>query len=326
MTSHIQQKLKSEQRGRTNAKGLGQGLVCGAAFLVMFAGGSVSADVSNHEPIVTAYNENAPILYAANDAEFRTAYPIKVFITRGRARDERRPSSRAHRRRANNLVPSIPLAWYLPRYIVEAPTPQEADLVIRVREADYDLKFRVIDVDHKDKKYKKSRRFLGGQCGTFRRAFYNKVKEKGEAYASYNMVVRLNGIGRDRENFTLRSAKNYSYGTNLRAATNCGFVNTGHMPSNGVAKLFAKSNEGYRNHMATRIRETSTKDLHRYLTKTVLKQADYFYTDLAARLSRQAEPHEEHSHKDHHGLQQSGYRPGYGRYRTHPHLSWGLGR
>jgi len=223
--------------------------------------------------------ENTTPHYAANDSDFRAAHPLRVFIKVGnprRASDGRRHQEQKTERR---------FAHYLPGYVALVDSPQHADLVIRVRETDYDLNFRVIDIDQKDKKYKKKRRYVGGRCGVHHKAFYTKVKEKGEAYASYNVKVNLKGINRNSDRFTLRAAENFSYGTNLRASTNCGMQPTNHMPSNGVAKLFSKSNDDYRHHVARKIRREAIDNLGRKIAQRIHEQADHYYTDLAADLN-----------------------------------------
>ena len=213
------------------------------------------------------------------------------------------------------------MGQFLPSYVTVVDSPEYADLVIRVRETDYNLDFRIIDVDRKDKRYKKNRRYTGGRCGVHLKAFYSKVKEKGEAYASYNVKVNLKGIGRDTDQFTLRAAENFTYGTKLRAKTNCGVRPTQHMPSNGVANLFSKSNDGYRHQVARKIRNEATSKLSRQIAHRVHAQADYFYTDLAAKLTYSA-----YRHSDEDRLKRDIFGFILSQLTEHPQPSGGHGR
>lgn len=270
---------------------------------------SASADPNDYE--------DKPQRYAANDFDFRAAHPIKVFVNVRKGGGNREAEDR--RRYAPKTWHQ--LGYHLPDYVRIVDSPRYADLVVRVREVDYDLNFRVIDVDRKDKKYKKSRRYTGGRCGIYHKAYYTKIKEKGEAYASYDIKVNLKGIGRDRDYFTLRSAENFSYGTELRANTNCGMRPTNHMPSNGVAKLFRRASDGYRHHVAREIREEATRDLSRKLAHNIRKQADYYYTDLAARLSYGDSRYDD---RDEDRRSRGGFYFGF--YKQVPQVSGGYGR
>jgi len=304
-------------------------LVC--AVLLGSAAAPVAADVLAQTPVIKVYSEENRPHYSANDASFRAAYPLRVFVQVGNSRRERGNRERSGRRRDTthrDIAQIHQLEYLLPSYVIRTANAEQADLILKVRRTDYDLNFRVIDLDQKDKKYKKSRRFTGDRCGNFHKAYYTRVKEKGEAYATYNLSVRLNGIGRDREQFTLRSAKNFSYGTNLRASTNCGMRPTQHMPSNGVAKLFGKANDSYRHHIADDIRTRAANDLSQQIARRIKLQADYFYTDLAARLTygtRSEEDHDHHSHSND-GRQQSNYRPRYDQHSSFSQLLWEFGR
>lgn len=307
--------------------------VFASVFLVNILGGTAAADVKVHAPLVKAYSDETTLPYAANDTAFRSAYPMRVFIQTNSGRRSREGAERRGTPRKNQLKMQQQqtlmhqLGYLLPDYIEHATSADQADLVIRIRRTNYALDFRVIDVDQKNKKYKKSRRFVGGRCGVFHKAYYTKVKEKGEAYATYNLNVRLKGISKDRDQFTLRSAKNYSYGTNLRAATNCGTKATGHMPSNGVAKLFRKATADYRHHIASDIQGRAAKDLSRQIAHRVRTQADYFYTDLAARLIYRDQQHRprEHDHSSN-SLHFSSHRPYYDDYQRYIKLVLRFGR
>jgi len=262
------------------------GVVCiSSAVLFGAVTTSASADIKAQVPLIKAYSDDSVLQYVANNADFRANHPLKLFVQAGKKGDRHNRSHQRREHRQHNVLQQHQIAEMLPEYIIQVASAREADLVIRIRQTNYTLDFRVIDVDQKDKKYKKDRRYVGGRCGMYRRAYYTKVKEKGEAYASYKVAVRLNGISQDRDQFTLRSATNFSYGTNLRAATNCGLRSTQHMPSNKVAKLFGKANQGYRHHIAARIKDKAASDLNRQIAGRILAQADNFYADLAVRLS-----------------------------------------
>ena len=279
------------------------GAICiSSAVLLGSVSTSASADVEAHAPLIKSNSDESSLRYIATNASFRADNPLRLFIQTGIRGDRRHQNTRRRGQGQRTNLQQHQVAEILPDYIIPVASAREADLVIRVRQTDYNLDFRVIDVDQKDKKYKKDRRYVGGRCGVFHKAYYTKVKEKGEAYASYKVAVRLKGISQDRDQFTLRAAKNFSYGTNLRAATNCGLQSTQHMPSKKVVKLFGKADPGYRHRIATQIRGKAINDLSRQIARRVLVQADYFYTDLAARLSHQNN-YEEERHL--HGLPDS---------------------
>lgn len=270
------------------------GVICiSSAVLLGLVTTSVSADLEAHAPLIKRYSNEASLDYIANNASFRANHPLKLFVQTGKRGDNRHQSAERRGQDQRINLQRHQVAEMLPDYIIPVTSAREADLVIRVRQTDYDIGFHIVDVDQKDKKYKKGRRYVGGRCGVYHKAYYTKVKEKGEAYASYKVAVRLNGISRDRDQFTLRSAKNFSYGTDLRAATNCGLQSTQHMPSKKVAKLFGKADQGYRRYIAAQIRGKAVNDLSRQIARRVLVQADYFYTDLAARLNHQRKYEEE---------------------------------
>ncbi|UTW59479.1 hypothetical protein KFE96_03995 [Kordiimonas sp. SCSIO 12603] len=225
------------------------------------------------------YTEVAPTINP-HDPAFRHSHPVKVYINL----DSRK---RGAKRIAFSGQTINKVRYGLPDYAILVDHPREADMVIRTRLQDYDLSFRVIDVDSKDKKYKKSRRYTGGRCGTHYKAYYTKVKEKGEAYANYNIRVRIDGQATYRDHVRIRSAENFSYGRDLRARTNCGVKPTNHYPSNGVAELFYKSGPDYKNHMAREIREEAARDLGREIARQIHRHSNDYYVGLANRLSHQ---------------------------------------
>lgn len=165
----------------------------------------------------------------------------------------------------------------LPDNILIVDSPYYADMVMNVRQDSYNLNFRIVDTDRKDKKYKKSRRYTGGRCGVYKRAYYTRIKEKGEAHASYSLKITLRGIDKYRDDLRLRASEHFKYGQNLTARTNCGRRPTSHMPSNGVAKLFSKAHPEYRHHVAEEIREEAAEELGEKLARHIRKQAHRFY-------------------------------------------------
>ncbi|WP_286828939.1 MULTISPECIES: hypothetical protein [Kordiimonas] len=219
--------------------------------------------------------------YDPDSAIFRTSHPIRVFVDVD-SKDERREAgltefeARAFKQ----------LRYGLPNYVEFVRDRHQADMVVRAREQNYRFGFRVTDTDRKDKKYKKRARNTGGRCGRFEKAYYTKVKEKGEAYASYGIKIAMHGYGRDTDFIELRSAENFSYGTDLVAHTNCGIVSTRHMPSSGVAKLFARNTPEYRSHVAREVRNEAAEDLGRALAHKIRNGVDHYYLNLATRLSQ----------------------------------------
>ena len=249
--------------------------IAAIAFTGAFA--PVQAGDGNGNYYNERYTEVAPAINP-HDPAFRHAHPLKVYVNlQSRKRGAKRvafPGQTLNKLRYN-----------LPDYAILVDHPRDADMVVRARLQDYDLSFRVIDVDSKDKKYKKSRRYTGGQCGTHYKAFYTRVKEKGEAYANYNIRVRINGQATYRDHIRLRSAENFSYGRDLRARTNCGVQPTRHYPSNGVAELFYKSGPDYKDRVAREIRAEAARDLGRAIAKQVHHYSNDFYVGLAGRLN-----------------------------------------
>jgi hypothetical protein len=253
-----------------------------------------AANDTDHGPHEGRYNEwaHSEVRHIATDASFRAHNPIKVFMKLNDEDGRHPPKRRDYSRRGvvkGDLQGKARIKQqveaYLPDYVRFVSTPAWADLVLRVNRTDYSLNFRVVDVDHKDKKYKKARHYSGGRCGIHHRAFYTKIKEKGEAFASYQIKANLKGVDRDWDQITLRSAEDFTYGKDLRATTNCGMRPTHVMPSSGVAELFARAGGGYRNHVAQEIKQEAMGDLSRQLAGRIRAYADQYYHDLAYELN-----------------------------------------
>ncbi|NVJ97279.1 MAG: hypothetical protein HWE25_03945 [Alphaproteobacteria bacterium] len=216
----------------------------------------------------------------AHSFEFRADHPLRVYVdvdTRGEKRERQLTAFEA-----NALAG---LRQNLPPYIRIVNDRRNADMRVNARELNYDLGFRVVDKDREDKKYKKSRRHTGGRCGHFIKAYYTEVKEKAEAYASYDVRVSLRGLGRNSDQVRLKSSEKFKYGTNLMAQTSCGMTPTSHMPSNGVADLFARATPDYRKHIAREVREEAAQDLGRVLARKIQHHANDFYANLAVKYS-----------------------------------------
>lgn len=226
----------------------------------------------------------APPIFDPASITFRANHPMHVFIDVDTRNERREAGLTAFEARALKHI-----RYGLPDYVQLVTERHHADLIVRAREQDYQFGFRVVDTDRKDKKYKKRNRHVGGRCGNFQKAYYTKVKEKGEAFASYGVkiVMRDFGYGRDTDYIQLRSAEDFSYGTDLLARTNCGIIQTRHMPSDGVAKLFARNTPEYRRHVAHEVREEAAADLGRALAQKIHYSADHYYTNLSTRLSQQ---------------------------------------
>lgn len=234
-------------------------------------------------------HEHQTTTYVASNTAFREAHPLRVFVKLSDTDEAWHPNRRNRARgdlEDNNRIRQK-MAYYLPDYVRFVRSPQEADLVLRINRTDYRLNFRIIDVDQKDKKYKKARKYAPGRCGIHHRAFYTKVKEKGEAYASYQIKANLKGVDRDRDYVTLRSAENFTYGKDLRATTNCGMRPTQNMPNSDVAELFSRSSKGYRQHVAQKIKREAMGDLSSKLVHRIRGYADQYYHDLAHDLKDQ---------------------------------------
>jgi len=220
-----------------------------------------------------------------NNRSFREAHPLRVHVAfKNRPKHKSRQHSDRTLAYTNQTIRKI--AYSVPDNIILVDEPAYADMVIKVAQTDYDLNFRVIDVDRKDKKYKKNRYYGDRKCGPYKKAYYTRVKEKGEAYASYTIRVRMQGFEPDRDRITVRSAENFSYGKNLRASTRCGVQPTHVFPSKKVAKTFSRATPAYKHKVANEIRKEAASDLGTQLARQIVSRADHYYLNLAADLSR----------------------------------------
>ncbi|MBL4838977.1 MAG: hypothetical protein JKY34_15525 [Kordiimonadaceae bacterium] len=176
----------------------------------------------------------------------------------------------------------------LPHNIILVGSPRHSDMTVRVRQKQYDINFRIVDVDEKDKKYKKKYRNAGGSCGLHHRAFYTRVKEKGEANAYYDLKFTLKGLQTYRNSIHVRSSEKFSYAKNLRARTNCGVGPTKQLPSKGVTKLFYQASPHYRQQVVNEIRREAADDLGRTIARKIKRRSNQHYVALAERLNHGA--------------------------------------
>ncbi len=256
--------------------------------------------------------------YDSRSKEFRSDNPLRVFIDVNTPREHHERGTTGFEARTLHAADRG-----LPSYIQIVGNRRQADMVVQAAQTAYSLDFRVVDVDREDKKYKKAYRHVGGRCGHYIKAYYTEVKEKGEAYAAYNVSVTIRGGGRERDTLRLRSAEDYRYGKNLTARTNCGTTQTHHYPSKGVAELFAKASPEYREHVARDIRREAADDLGRALARQIRNRADNYYAGLAVHYSERYDYHDrphysDSSHIDDHDHDdQSGWRIEYGHQPPH---------
>lgn len=216
------------------------------------------------------------------DHEFRASHPIKVFVD---VSQDRRVRSDRHRRPgradAADLYVRDRLHYQLPPYVVLVSNRRIADMTIRAQLLDYDLSFHITDVDRRDKKYKKRYRYTGGQCGHYKRAYYNRVTEKAVALADYKLSVRLKGIANYADTTRIRAGDSYRYGENLRALTNCGVAPAVNYPNKKVAALFTRTGGVYRDTIAQQVQQKSLRNLSYVLARTIKGRTDQFYAELA---------------------------------------------
>lgn len=238
--------------------------------------------------------------------EYHLAEPFKVYVSirdRGYVdrhtdyRDRRHNGRQVRPRRSDTIYTDIAmrkLSYELSGDIILVDNPSYADMVVKVRQTSFNMDFRVTDVDRKDKKYKKSRRFTGGRCGVHHRAYYTRVEERGEANAYYTVKLDVKGFETRRDDFRLRNSEKFRYGKDLTASTNCGVRPTHHLPSNGVEKLFAQSNPGYRHHVVDEIQRETAEDLGRKLAREIRRSANRYFSHI-------------HQHRDYGAYHQNSY-------------------
>lgn len=252
-------------------------------------------------PTATAHHAPAAV-YDPLDIEFRRTHPLKVFV-------DVQTLDRRHGRTSGPADYAVRhyLDYALPDYIVMVTERHHADMVVRADLIDYDLHFRITDIDRRNKKYKKSRRYLPGRCGYHQRGLYTRVTERGTARADFELSVTLRGVGHHSGRVHIRADESYRYGKDLVAITNCGAVPSHHAPNSTVERLLHRADGSYRPVVAQEIREEAVKKLSRVIADRVRGRAEQYYVHLA---ERGFEP----------GHQRR--RPGHQGYSTAPHGRW----
>lgn len=230
------------------------------------------------------YHQSKPVhIYDPHDQNFRNNHQFKVFIEIEAGKKGR--AEKLEYLTIETIADNLPYGVQLVR------DPHYADLVIRARERDYDVNFRITDVDRKNKKYKKRFRYNAGYsngCGGLYRAHYRKVEERGTGYYDYGISIRMKGYGRDRINISGRVREKYSYGTDLKAqTTGCGLQPTNIYPSGKVARLFERAHPSYRRDVRRELRREAACDLGLKIAYTIKGKANHYYEDLANRYNRQ---------------------------------------
>jgi len=232
------------------------------------------------------------------DRTYEGKRPFRVYVDTARraphALEQRGRASRKHDKRHTgprsqegsyrqqpygnyNDITMQTLVRELPHSVVLVGSPREADMVVKVHETGFNLNFRIVDVDHKNKKYKKDRRYTGGRCGVHHKAFYTRVEEKGEATAFYNVRYDLKGFNARPDAFHVRASERFRYGKDLTASTNCGVHPTHNVPSNGVARLFEQASPAYKYQIAATIRQETAENLGNVLARNIRDKAKRFY-------------------------------------------------
>ena len=241
------------------------------------------------------YQQSKPVhIYDPHNQNFRDNHQFKVFIDVEAGR-------KGHSDKLEYLTIET-IADNLPYGVQLVRDPHYADLVIRARERDYDVNFRITDVDRKDKKYKKRFRYNTGYsngCGGLYRAHYRKIEERGTGYYNYGLRIRMKGYGRDRINISGRVRERYSYGADLRAqTTKCGLQPTNIYPSGKVARLFERAHPNYRRDVRRELRREAACDLGLKIAYTIKGKANHYYEDLAKRYNRQNYEHSDYLEYD----------------------------
>lgn len=246
-----------------------------ALFSIAGLSGTAMADHAYHVDVVTPDPTNY---------EFRTGHPFKVFVdvNLGGEVAANRSARANHADTYTDQYTRERISHRLPPYIVLVSDSRSADMTVRATELNYQLSFRIIDVDRRNKKYKKNYRYTGGQCGLHQRAFYTRITEKGEAFADYQLLVNLKGTGRYKDTVQIRATESFRRGEALRAQTNCGIQPTVHFPNAAVAKLFARSNQENRQSTAFVVRKEATQKLANVIASTIQARSEQYYAVLAA--------------------------------------------
>lgn len=241
-----------------------------SASLVILAAGAAIADPAFHgdRHHRTSYSRSV---------EFRIDNPVKVFVDVDlpgrRQRGEERFESLTERAMRQNM----------PDYVRLVDNARYADIVITIREQDYDLDFRIVDRDRKDDRYGKVNPRTGNHCGPLYKASYTVIKERASAEGRFSVMVRTEGVGRERERLTARADAYLTYGEDLRAHTRCSAEPTHRFPNRHVAELFEQNSEANRLRTARQVRREVAFDLGCKLASEIRSNVDDYYTSLAVR-------------------------------------------
>jgi hypothetical protein len=209
--------------------------------------------------------------------EFRFDNPVKIFVNvdirdRSSRREDRFETVTEQAMRAN-----------MPNYIRIVDNPRYADIVIDVREEDYDLDRRIVDRDREDDRYGRLSMHASNHCGPAYKASYTVVKERLDTKARYTVHVTTEGVGRERERITARADSYLTYGEDLRAHNRCGAEPTNRFPNQHVAALFDNASGAGFNRATNQIRRETAADLGRKLAGEIRSNVDDYYASLAVR-------------------------------------------
>ncbi|WP_417458418.1 hypothetical protein [Kordiimonas sp.] len=210
--------------------------------------------------------------------------PVYVYIdidSEGRRRAEERFEAETLRAVRHNV----------PDYVRIIDDRRRADIVVGVRERDYDLDFRVVDRDHEQERYGRVNPRTANGCGPLYMASYTVVKTKAEARGSYSVRVHTDGVGRDREHIRVKADESFKSGQNLRAHTRCSSEPTNRFPNNGVVALFEKSTPAFQNRVAASLRRQTAEELGEKLAHEINENVDDYYASLSHRYAHRGNGH-----------------------------------
>ena len=252
---------------------------------------TVSAALLLLSPLSAARADDRPAGQSSNGAEYRDIgpgydRPLRVFVRfagEGRGhKSSRSGRSGRHggRNEATGRLNGKKFADFVRHYFgkTAAPNmqlvfePRYADLILKVREVDYDFDFLVTKRERRSKKYKHKNRYRGGKCGLYKRAYYDRITERGIAHFQYD--IKMRGTGGYRDYFSLNGEENerFRYGENLLADTNCGRHPADVYPNKTVAKYFDRAGPEHRRKIRGRVR----RDVARRLALTLQSAADRY--------------------------------------------------
>lgn len=249
----------------------------GAGLIIMTATGA-SADYIRTGPLVS------PVTFDRTAYAYRDHHPIYVYVdidSDGRRREEEKFENETLRAVHHNV----------PDYVRITDDRRRADIVVGVRERDYDLNFKIVDRDHEKERYRRVNPRTASGCGPLYMASYTVVKTKAEARGSYSVRIHTNGVGRDHEHIRVKADEQYKSGQNLRAHTRCSSEPTNRFPNNGVVALFEKSTPAFQNRIAASLRRQTAEELGEKLAHEINENVDNYYASLSHRYAHRGEGH-----------------------------------